>query len=624
MHIGFYIHDVAVQSAILNVMTSIKVHLVILATCLYFSLSAQKPICPPSGDTVVVNMASLDQPFMYNRLGAAQPTGMIFALEDDIVTIDKGSPKEPGNVKLRDHKRPRPIVLRANEGDIVIINFTNYLRPFHPFEEVDFYPGQPTEQETVNSIYPATRQAGVHILGMQLVNDIKDDASFVGSNPNSLMNPGQSTTYTLFAAAEGAYLMISIADVVGDGTIRAGQISNGLFGSINVQPPNAEWYRSQVSEDELYAATKYWLVPGEDVFEAPDTIQKSEAQRKNPKGFPIIDYDLLRMYEQVGMHKRELTHTDLTALITGPNGGDFPLSEENPVFYNVPASPDRRQPYREFAIHYHEAPFAVQSFPIFYDNTTDTIANITQTIQGGVDQFAINYGTGGIGAEIYANRIGVGPMKKCVDCAYEEFFLSSWAVGDPAQIVDIPANAVEEIDQMDVDNLTQTELEEIEYQTLQKLMLEEAALLSGQFELPRDGVPSLVTATKVLFPDDPSNVYHSYMNDHVKFRVSHAGAGITHVHHQHAHQWLHSPNSDKGHYLDSQTINPGSSYTLEMVFGGSGNLNKTVGDQIFHCHFYPHFAQGMWSMWRVHDVLETGTPIRKWCARPRCKSFTGR
>ena len=57
------------------------------------------------------------------------------------------------------------------------------------------------------------------------------------------------------------------------------------------------------------------------------------------------------------------------------------------------------------------------------------------------DNFAINYGTGGIGAEILANRFGVGPMWHCTECKYEEFFLSSWAVGDPAIMVDrMPAN----------------------------------------------------------------------------------------------------------------------------------------------------------------------------------------
>ncbi len=65
----------------------------------------------------------------------------------------------------------------------------------------------------------------------------------------------------------------------------------------------------------------------------------------------------------------------------------------------------------------------------------------------------------------------------------------------------------------------------------------------------------------------------------------HTGTGVAHVHHQHAHQWLHSPNSPDGHYLDSQLINPGSSYTLEMTYGGGGNRNQTVGDSIFHCHF---------------------------------------
>ena len=40
---------------------------------------------------------------------------------------------------------------------------------------------------------------------------------------------------------------------------------------------------------------------------------------------------------------------------------------------------------------------------------------------------------------------------------------------------------------------------------------------------------------------------------------------------------------------------------------GSGNRNRTPGDSIFHCHLYPHFAQGMWALWRNHDVLEDGT-----------------
>ncbi|HEX8336845.1 MAG TPA: hypothetical protein VF621_08945, partial [Pyrinomonadaceae bacterium] len=68
------------------------------------------------------------------------------------------------------------------------------------------------------------------------------------------------------------------------------------------------------------------------------------------------------------------------------------------------------------------------------------------------------------------------------------------------------------------------------------------------------------------------------------------------------------PDSDNSSYLDSQAMGPGYSFTTEIAHGGSGNKNKTPGDSIFHCHFYPHFAQGMWELWRVHDVFESGTP----------------
>ena len=101
------------------------------------------------------------------------------------------------------------------------------------------------------------------------------------------------------------------------------------------------------------------------------------------------------------------------------------------------------------------------------------------------------------------------------------------------------------------------------------------------------------------------------MRDHTKMRILHAGPGPAHVHHLHAHQWLKSPNSPEATYLDSQLILPGSAYTLEITYNGSGNRNQTVGDSIFHCHFYPHFAKGMWSLWRVHDTFEAGTELDK-------------
>ena len=62
----------------------------------------------------------------------------------------------------------------------------------------------------------------------------------------------------------------------------------------------------------------------------------------------------------------EIVHSDLTALITGPNADRFPYTNVSPSFRQNPASPDRRQPYREFTIHYHNAN-PVQAFQAFYD-----------------------------------------------------------------------------------------------------------------------------------------------------------------------------------------------------------------------------------------------------------------
>ena len=87
-------------------------------------------------------------------------------------------------------------------------------------------------------------------MGMQLVNNISDDGSFVGTNASSFAAPGGApVTYHLFAQHEGGYVMYSTDTPGGEGD--GGQQSAGLFGSINVEPPGARWYRSQVTKNIL-------------------------------------------------------------------------------------------------------------------------------------------------------------------------------------------------------------------------------------------------------------------------------------------------------------------------------------------------------------------------------------
>ena len=516
-----------------------------LVLLLMTAASTQAQTTPVCEHITKADVVALDQVIMYNRLGTVNPGGMIYALKKDVVAIDSVKGIVAGNVRLRSDKRPRPIVLRVNNGDCLRITFTNLLSP-RPLSHED--PEDPLSDQ------PATRSAGIHVIGMELVGTIASDGSNVGVNPPSLVPPGGSTIYTVAGTREGNNLMYSTAATTG-GEGDGGTLSEGLFGSVNVEARGAEWYRSQVTQADMALATVKnadgtpKLTPGLQPIINYDAVY--------PAGHPKAGQFILKM-----LNGDTIVHTDLNAIITGTNRQPFPPFPVGPYKPNA-TEPNRERPFREFTVIYHDEIQDIQAFPQFRD------AALKHTLHSVEDKFAINYGVAGIGAEILANRLGVGPMFNCTECKYEEFFLSSWAIGDPAQIVDKPANTTDS---------------------------------TGKLILGRK-------ATKVLYPDDPSNVHHSYIGDPVKMRVVHAGPKEHHIHHLHAHQWLQTPDDDNSTYLDSQALGPGFAFTTEIVHGGTGNRNQVVGDSIFHCHFYPHFAEGMWELWRAHDVFEAGTVL---------------
>ena len=51
--------------------------------------------------TVKADVVALDQALIYNRLGAINPAGMIYALKRDVVAIDPAKGLVAGNVQLR-------------------------------------------------------------------------------------------------------------------------------------------------------------------------------------------------------------------------------------------------------------------------------------------------------------------------------------------------------------------------------------------------------------------------------------------------------------------------------------------------------------------------------------------
>ncbi len=365
---------------------------------------------------------------------------------------------------------------------------------------------------------PFTRAASVHIQSLQYLN-IFSDAANVGNNVSSLANPGETRDYQFYAPNEGTRLMYSGAHLAGGEGDNAA-LAAGLFGALHIEPRGSEWYRSQVTAQDLKDAT---------VGENPDGTPKIDFEAERD-GVPI-----LRMLDD----NNELIHSDLNAIIarTDQTAADTTVAPNEGVF-------------REFTTILHDEIKVIQSFPELENDPT---------LRSVRDAFAINYGADAVGPRLLSNRARVGPNKDCLECKFEEFFLTSWANGDPA--INIERN--------------------------------------------HEG-----KAERALYPDDPSNVHHAYVGDPVWFRNLHAGPRESHIWHLHSHQWLLSPKDDDSNYLDSESLSAGASFTAPIAFGGGGNRNFTVGDAIFHCHLYPHFAAGMWELWRNHDVFEAGTKDR--------------
>ncbi|HEX9181466.1 MAG TPA: hypothetical protein VF859_13790, partial [Burkholderiales bacterium] len=131
----------------LGVMRRIALALGGLAAVAGFSAPSQAAQC---ARTVSVDVVSIDQPIVNSRLGVSNVNGMMFALRQDVRPISptnpdiraliqtgttaSGQPIFGRNAKLRDDKRPRPLVLRVAAGDCLTVNFENLLAPVpNPF-----------------------------------------------------------------------------------------------------------------------------------------------------------------------------------------------------------------------------------------------------------------------------------------------------------------------------------------------------------------------------------------------------------------------------------------------------------------------------------------------------------
>ena len=390
--------------------------------------------------TVTARVVALDSAIFANRMGAQLPDAMIFALANDVQPTSGSTPTpadwttwKAGEVELKDYKRARPLTLRVNQGQCLTVEFRNLVAATINTASVAPYPtckqgtqglgngkccpnpnATPGSDGLCQTSQPLTRRASLHVQGLNWMTGPGDDGSWVGNNASSLASPGDPVkTYKLYAPEEGPFLLYSTGDVysfnagpTGGGSTNGGdggQLQQGLFGALTVEPRDSEHYRSQVTFEDLCLATVGHSWAGNACTPPASGAHKIDYQAVYPPGHPRAGLPILRMMQQTGTGAWNVVHSDLTAVITGPKAGRF-LDKTAPGFHEVAVTPDRLEPYREFTIVYHEMFRDTQAFWQLYQDS-----QLKTTLEAVNDNFAINYGIGGIGSEILANRFGRRP-----------------------------------------------------------------------------------------------------------------------------------------------------------------------------------------------------------------------
>lgn len=304
--------------------------------------------------TLVADVVALDQPLMFNRIGAQNVNGMLFALRRDVVDesgkpLHQGGSAQPGRVALRPDKRPRPLVLRVAEGDCLKINLQNLLAG-------QANPHNAEEPELQVDDQVRGRQIGFKVNGLQAVGGIGDIAANSGRNGSTLLAPGATRSYTLYAEREGVFLATSDGATFG-GEGAAGNVGNGLFAQVVVVPKGGRIYRNTVTEEELRLATTGRTPAGQPIVNYEARYPDAEPWRREGKaGAPILN--------MIDGSQIVASHSD--AIVMGPNeDGSFPASTYplERIGRRNPALPNRLEPFRDFAVAFQDEAVAAQAFP---------------------------------------------------------------------------------------------------------------------------------------------------------------------------------------------------------------------------------------------------------------------
>lgn len=192
---------------------------------------------------------------VYNKFGDHDPNGMIYVLKQDSARIRKKAEELFKQPVPQPYEEVRPLVIRANVGDTIRVNFENKLN----------------------------RPASIHVQGL-CYDVLTSDGSNVGYNPDTTAR--RFIRYTWHADKEGVFLFSDMADTRSN---EEGTNVHGLFGAIIVEAAGSEWFdpvTGKPLESGLFADI---YNPAKPAFREYAVFFHDELEIKNKDGEQPID-----------------------------------------------------------------------------------------------------------------------------------------------------------------------------------------------------------------------------------------------------------------------------------------------------------------------------------------------
>ncbi|MGG3802607.1 multicopper oxidase domain-containing protein [Metabacillus fastidiosus] len=174
---------------------------------------------PPNARVKKFDIVAFHTPIVYSKWCETDPFGIVFALREDMDDILCGK------------KNPKPLIIRANQGDVVEIKLTSFLECGNfPFPD-GIWPYPPVKEQ---ACYPPSLRISLH---PQLIEyDVKSSSGeTVGFNPDQTVGPGETITYRWYVDLPlGVCGMWDMADI-------RNHRSLGTFGAFIAEPKGTEY-----------------------------------------------------------------------------------------------------------------------------------------------------------------------------------------------------------------------------------------------------------------------------------------------------------------------------------------------------------------------------------------------